>query len=489
MLLLLFALLWHVTGCPLGSCTTAPELVCATSSPDVLCAECAWLGYLLENGTCVSTTSQPVSECSCTSLTGECIQSTYGARCAECHYRGFATQRVSGESWCSCYDTSWSEPSCGAVHSPVPIQANVTFVASSIQCLAFNTTELGCFEQGEWSEYGSPDPYVPTACCASFVGPPPGQLVEDGQVGWQECNTVGGDDPNDAFNVATFRTCSGHGEWDSTTYACICDPHWNAVALGVHPLTSRMAFTCRACFGSFGPLPPALVNNDETEELFCSAVYSPGPSGELEVCGGHGDYQNGVCVCYADAVRGYWGLTRLDSDHIRVRGDGTSSVEHETVYVCSRCADGLSGSRCDVGVPHVGTPAPTQAPQPSCPSCGSRGPTALLNVHFIQLAADWTFVPSSCCAVTTAIAVYDRWMVSSTTCTSEHQLRYLGSHACQSLTGCIAYQWTQERGYVQFKFTDTSGFGLVLSAKGGSGLACAQTEGPVPPTTMYPTTA
>jgi len=70
-------------------------------------------------------------------------------------------------------------------------------------------------------------------CQLPTLGPVPNEaLLPD------ECNTYGGPDP--LFPALGFATCSGHGTWNATTYACTCSTGWALAPLGI----GRPAWPC-----------------------------------------------------------------------------------------------------------------------------------------------------------------------------------------------------------------------------------------------------
>ncbi len=506
-LLLLCILGGLVAGwpCPSQQCTSTPNLTCVASTEGTRCAECDWEGWL-DGDTChPDPVPRHIESCSnltapwCLNAALECVAAGYGVRCDECNFRGFLTKNeTSGEIECACYDSRWNPHAhCTSRIGVAVTRATLTLTHTRRDCHAFQDPLLGCFaNRNQTVQYGQPNPVVPNSCCDPIYGPPPGQLVESGVGGFQECNTYGTWDPNEPFAIGQFRTCSGHGTWDPDAYACVCDPKFNAVQIGtsvLHP--GRLAYSCRTCFGFWGPLPPLDAPLDETTELFCSVPMTPGEDGEAAECGGHGDWIDGECLCHMNSLQGYWGLVLVQGAYIRVTGDGSLTEEVAQVRTCSVCynaADSTTTGCMVSGLPPRGeeTPQPTAGGCTSCRSFGKSVATGAL----IQLDGDpplqgWE---AGCCSVGTweVLRGNEFWIYNGTCVESQAARRHFGSFTCQNLFGCVVYTAQGGRdGSYYYTFTGDRAFKLIPSAGSESGGACTPTASPVRPSTRFPTQA
>lgn len=478
------------------SCCTVQNLSCVPCQPGVAAAECGWSGWL--NGSeCVLNMPREIESCatdslSCMDWEGECVPSVYGVRCAECDFKGYMSIELGLE--CICYDIRWNPRShCSSRFFDTYERTTVSVITDSVHCVPFQSRELGCFKQLNLTRYGDPDPVTPHVCCSEIYGPPPGQLVEDGSNTWQECNTYGTTDPNEPFAIGAFRTCSGHGRWDTTTYSCECFSPWNALVIGQDHLTGDDVYSCRACFGFWGPHPPLDSSDDEVPVLFCGVIMVPDEDGELAECGGHGVYQDGACVCDFDATLGYWGLAEVSHVFERVFGNGTMVEEVHTVQACIVCSSGVETPGCPVAVNTTvlkRAPLPTTlAPATVCITCPLYGNRVLTNVEFMPMAAVISD-PGACCTINRETRTKNELRIWSGSCISTvYTKRHFGALTCQQLAGCVAYTWTTHDQYTGFKFTTEMGFGLVLSVSSESGRPCGVTKSPTTPTTLYPTSS
>ena len=472
-------------SCAPGSCTTAPALACTPSVAGVQCAECGWQGWLASNGSCLQNSPPLPSSCPCTSMLNECIPASYGSRCAECNYRGF----VDDQGACECYDVLW-DPNSGCsswIENQPTATLELTAVGERAACQSFQSRTLGFYRAVEQGVYGGPSPGVPVACYSELYGPPIGQLVELVPP-WQECNTFGAFNPDEAGG--NFRTCSGHGDWNPTRYTCECDSPWNAIPIGLD-FDNEMAYTCGECFGFWGPRPPPepLL---ETTRLFCSAPYLPDEDGVRAPCAGHGDWDGSQCICYASQEQGFWGLETVEQTFERTLGNGSVVLEQQSVSVCRVCANGKPvSSGCtspnpDQPIVEPPTP-PTLPPAPSCGSCASFGNTELQGAGLLD-PTSVAHLTTSCCTVeyyettATSIDVYNGTCVDG-----EEKRRHLASRWCQYLTGCETYEVMTERDFFVFRFTAEADPLRRLNAIYESGRVCAPTPAPIQPSTPYPT--
>lgn len=486
--------------CPSSSCITSPSFNCTESQPGVQCGECKWGGWLAPNGTCIRNEFVDYQSCStttlsCTSFAGECLPSFYGERCKECSFRGYLALDVNLGITCECYfqqdDTGYACTSLLDDTTPDARLVDVNY--TNIYCEPFQSHGLGCFANITTQvRYGDEYPPTPIECCSSIYGPPPGQLIEDGLDGWYECDTFGGFDPNEPFAIGAFRTCSGHGNWNKTSYECECYAQWSGVEIGTDYFTGNKVYSCKTCFGFYGPLPPLLAPSDETTVAFCSAIYTPNEYGELEECGGHGVYRDNECVCHNDPNLGYWDIVNVTQTFVRVLGSGASQVEQVTVQTCSVCYDNASFifEGCPLSDPSVQlqpylvpTPPPVSVAD-VCYTCISYGRTTLTNVQFMQVDS----IPSTpCCTLDYYRITTDAVLVYNGTCVeNEQKRRHLGMLICQYTDNCVAYYVHMEPDYWAFRFTTNINYLLVYSVYSESGSTCAPTASPRLPTTLYP---
>jgi hypothetical protein len=127
-----------------------------------------------------------------------------------------------------------------------------------------------------------------------------------GEPFWQECNTYGSFDPDEPLKLSYFRTCSGHGIWDPEKYHCNCDSRWNAFEIGKSPFDNTTVYSCKKCFGFWGPAPPVTTPLAEVTALHCNLLFTPDEKGDLKECGGHGVFENGACNCHQSQSQGFW---------------------------------------------------------------------------------------------------------------------------------------------------------------------------------------
>lgn len=490
----------YLAQCPPSFCTTSPLFNCTESLPGVQCGECNWSGWLTPNGTCMQNDALYYQSCStevvsCTTFAGECSPSVYGERCKECSFRGYLKVDAYLGLVCECYFQQ-DDPTLACVSANERTMPNTQLVDvnyTNIYCESFQSHELGCFANITVQvRYGDEYPATPIECCSAVYGPPPGQLVEDGSTGFSECNTFGGFDPNEPFAVGQFRTCSGHGTWNQSSYECECHPQWSGVEIGVDYFTGHKVYSCKTCFGFYGPLPPLLAPSDETTVAFCSAIYTPNEDGELAECGGHGVYMGSECVCDKDPTLGYWDLVNVTQIFARTLGSGVRQIEQVTVQTCSVCYDNTSSvfQGCPLSMPSiqfqpylVPTPPPTAAAN-VCYNCPSYGKSVLTNVPFMQVAT----IPSTlCCTIDYYQITPDAVLIYNGSCVeSEQTRRHMGALICQYAENCVAYYVHAEPTYWMFRFTTNTNFLLVYSVYSESGTTCAPTTSPRMPTTLYP---
>jgi hypothetical protein len=305
------------------------------SLPDVKCAQCEFLSYLDDDGSCVvqpfittTTVSEvTVSACyneiptivQCENEFGECVLCTYGVAAKECSYRGHLIRDEQFNFRCVCYSNRL-DPKNQCQKTPLDqtepfvVQVMSGVIEEKITCDSFNSNYYGCFKPVDSSnhQYGEPNPPVPIQCCHENLGPPPNQLTEEilllpnnTLIEYEECNRPGGYNVN--YNASTNETrewevCNGQGLYNSTTRQCECYRGWQLTFVGGYD--DVQLFSCIDCQPLFGPSP-----YDDEEGPFCSMIWTPDPlDGELKECSGHGKYLNGVCDC---TVGGFWELVNV----------------------------------------------------------------------------------------------------------------------------------------------------------------------------------
>lgn len=468
---------------------------CGKSRKGVLCGECDWLGWL-NDGVCVANAPNSIimscdtsPDLTCSHTPGHCIPSVFGVRAMECLYRGFLVRDVHMRITCQCYSSVLSGE-CRPFFTVLKTQAVIRNELDSTYCEPFHDPQLGCFAQQALIEYGKPYPTTPQSCCNPIIGPPPGQLVESGRPYWQECNTIGSFDPDEPLRASYFRTCSQHGQWQPNEYACACDSKWNAGVVGVNPFTSKPAYSCKTCFGFWGPKPPTLHAADEVPQLHCSVPFTPNSMGELLECGGHGVYQDARCICDQNPTDGFWNSVTIDAEFTRVLGNGEQRQEIHSVQTCSGCSPGASGVMCTIIASNtlVSQPLTTSpTPPPTCHSCHSYGKKVIVDTTFLPI--NITALPTpTCCSVNSTTMVGDHLLVQGGTClNSDENLRHLGVLWCDTVR-CTAYSWTWDGDdVIDMKFTNALKFNLVIAVKSGSGRACAPTSTPTKSPTRFPT--
>lgn len=466
-------------ACPIGECSGI-DGVCLPSGNGVLCGECGWTGWLSISGGCIlgstpTPTAPPICPtATCLSTSGVCVPSVYGVRCEECSYRGHLTL----DGICECYDPTWRATArCTTTFPATHVTLNVEEVVDSVYCEPFQSRELGCFADGlDGGVYGAANPYTPSACCSEIYGPPPGQLVETGTGGWQECNTYGSWDPNEPFGVSPFRTCSGHGSWDPTTYHCTCDHQWMGVVIGSDHLTAEPVYTCRSCFGFWGPKQELDEPAHEVDHLYCDRPWTPGDDGELAECGGHGEWIDGRCSCDSG-----WGLGWLEGEFNRVYTNGTTMIETHAVEVC------IIPSPSSPSSPSAPS-APSDQPTPSAPVCHScqiYGPVSIAQVAFMPVPAVPDIDDACCRAVGARIERGDTVVIDGTCGTAG--LDHVANIYCAAVAGCRAWTWMRVGDEVEFRLTTATAYNLVASPKSSSGVVCAPTASPTVHPTQYPT--
>lgn len=482
----LLLLVSATTACPLGQCTTIAG-DCVPSILGVQCGECDWTAWL-DGSTCVpNLPPTPCAPGSCRGTSGECLPSDYGVRCSECFYRGY----LAPGGVCVCYSTL----AVPALHcaSPFPTdrtEESLVATVDSVWCEAFQSHMLGCFATVPRIEYGESGVSTPSACCSDIYGPPIGQLVEDGSIGWQECNTYGTFDPDEPAGVSPWRTCSGHGRWNAQTYRCECSDRWNGLRIGVDFFDSAAAvYSCRECFGFWGPRPTMTEPAQEVEKLHCSVLMAPDENGDMLECAGHGDFVDGVCVCYADEVNGYWALRTIEDTFIRTYTNGSRVQEIHRIAVCLNCAAGAGGTLCLN--PNASPPTDsvvTTAPSPpnDCLLCSDEQypGTALRDVEYLRVLAV-PIIQQCCDPGYTRIDSDNTIVTMGGTC--DGSADFLGLMWCMQLGGCTAYTWTKVFNGTEFRFVQASEINLVLSPNSGSGRTCPPTHTPTSMPTSYPT--
>jgi hypothetical protein len=422
------------------------------------------------------------------------VPSLFGVRCQECGYRGFLITNHQFRPECSCYDAKWS-PSSNCLPSPQFVNSNSEFViltetSDDIYCESFQSKTLGCFASTPKFDYGQEFPPTPTECCSNIIGPPPGQLIETGLAAWEECNTYGSFNPDVISSDSYFSTCSGHGWWDPLSYSCDCYPSWNAVNIGIDPFeNSDLVYSCKTCFGFWGPPPPLDAPLDEVEQAHCSVIWTPDEFGEVAECSGHGEYKYDTCICHRDEIRGYWDLLEMKQVFTRILGNGTKFIESHTIQTCAQCMIGASGPMCRLtsGQLVINQEIPTLTPTTSCLVCPYEPQIVLTGVLFQTIS----FIPSNptcCTALTSIISLPSTIIVSSGTCLlSPQNQMHLGFHWCAQLN-CTRFTSTIDQETVRYKFTQSSGaFDYIQSSRSSSAQACPPTISPTLLPTLFPT--
>lgn len=233
-----------------------------------------------------------------------CVPSRLGVPCVECGKQGYIENGI-----CVC-NLNNQDPTVQCV---VPFASNSTINTTRIATVAnvtcFFNEKLGWLKtEGDQSDfmYGrETDPPVCDACWNDAIGPVPGVLVDDPVLGpLQTCTTFGGPDPN-AVNDTSFRTCSGHGDFDFAKTRCNCtEPFLLFVTEFDNPQVSGAKIpTCSDCSPLWGP---------REGPSRCTYVAVPDPlTGQNAVCGGHGTFANGQCNCYTNSTFGFWNLSTI----------------------------------------------------------------------------------------------------------------------------------------------------------------------------------
>ncbi len=331
------------------------------SEAGVQCAECQFESHLDSDGSCVDqetvipssslldqVPTSILSECinddnvqAYCSQSQQCVASKFGIKCSECNDKGFMYYDIGFKLQCECYSARLN-PLTGCQQTLLdldPLFTTVTVsgvVKKKVTCDSFQGEDprYGCFKLVDSSEheYGTPYPPIPTQCCHENLGPPPGELVYVGSVDpvrvttvQETCRQVGGIDPdtllltldqtttlNDegnltALSIRGFRTCHGHGNWNTTTLECECFKGWSSRVVGEYPPGTELK-SCTACDVFRGPDPLIPFQTPP----FCSKIYTPnGRTGSMMECGGGGTFQDGECNCFANATAGYWALLNL----------------------------------------------------------------------------------------------------------------------------------------------------------------------------------
>lgn len=469
---------------------------CVPSTAGELCAECDWQGWVDETGRCIIPDPTPIVPCApgkCVDGTGNCVDSVYGVRCRGCSYLGHvAGGDQGGDPHCVCYNgraDPWNR--CRMAPKTVVTVEAISTQVDSAYCMPFQSRLLGFFGGGTGIEaYGSREyPYTPRECCSGVYGPPPGQLVEvDPSIPFQECNTIGTFDPDEVTAVSAFRTCSGHGTWDREAYSCACSPRWNADPIGVECLNSTAAvYSCRRCFGFWGPDPPISAPLDEVPMLHCSVPFVPDEHGELAECAGHGKWKDAVgCICDYDSTLGYWTTQEISHKFLRLLGNGTEREEWHTVSVCSVPVAVVANTPTQVR-PYTQTPTLS-----GCTGCNYFGEVVMDAADYLTVTSVSVTLTPGCCTMHTAdVRVEDtRVYVTAGACTvTPLMMSMVGSRWCEELVGCVAYTWSRmaDGGVYMYRFTARQDYSLVLSAGSGSGLPCPLTQAPVSEPTSFPT--
>jgi hypothetical protein len=322
----------------------------------------------------------------CTDDDDECVLSSRaGARCRECSLAGW----ING-STCACYSKA-ADPSALCT----------TLVNTQYQVnLLYNVTTPGC---NWWNSFFLGYYLNAYACLLPTLGPVPNQQyngvgsLDQGRLP-TECNTYGGPDP--LFPALGFATCSGHGTWNASAYACVCSPHWALAPLGIG-LNDQNVSSCTACAPNYGPPIPigagSAYGSGPVPGQACSVVWAPDPlDGVSKMCSGHGTFLNGVCVCDFGRVLGYWALQTLESG----------------VQTCSTCAHSQTTvSNCTLAFP---TASPSLSPVSSAPSRSpSSAPTVLIGLPYLYT------VP-----LAGAIGELGNRTNTSATCLAQHPVQY-----------------------------------------------------------------
>ncbi len=300
-------------------CTLANGTCVDICSPGVLCSECSFRGCV-SDGDCICTRNifNPSTACG----------SNYVNTSTVLIYKN------SSISWCECC-ANWV---CGYWDS------------SAVEMVYINGAEV--------FKYGSPNPPTCDECYNFFYGPK-GETLTASQIsfGIVACIKLGGIDPNliDTPAPTTHPTdlsgrrrltgtgewseCAGHGVWNDTWHACICNEGWGLSYAG-EGYNEAPVYLCDICVGGWGPFTPPQQNymNDMPYGAFCSVPYTPDitDDGILKECGGHGKYQLGECQCDENWAIGNYTLTQSVT---RAVADETYETENESFVIetCQQC--------------------------------------------------------------------------------------------------------------------------------------------------------
>jgi len=264
-------------------------------------------------------------------------------------------------------------------------------------------------------------------------------------------------------------------------------------------MTGKDAYSCKDCFGFFGPRPPSLdFPPESTQSRFCSIVMTPDETGTEKECGGHGVYQDGMCHCDASAEDGYWKTMAVTQDFIRTLGNGSTQIETITVQTCSVCLydNLLLENGCQSSIPLYEiqqelaiTLEPTTLDYcTSCLSYGKTYPTTSID----NLNITGSFIPFSDCCDMDYYYIYQDYelrVYNGTCLDTETNRRHMASIICQHLEGCDVYVIHETREYSSVTFYPSlqGNARFVFSVLSESGQVCSPTSSPTRPTTQYPT--
>jgi hypothetical protein len=393
----------------------------------------------------------------------ECVKSTFGILCSECSYRGYLINNT-----CQCYDGS-TQFGC---YRPIKPEFNLVNVVipekSIVTCIPFNDTDHGCYLINEGS-------LVPNKCCSDFIGPPIGELYNDD---FEECNTYGYLDPNEPSLVSKFKTCSGHGVWDKIGYGCICNNEWTLVEVGESIYSCN---ACSGFWGPHPPLelPEDEIDtlycselhtpNENGELLPCSG------HGEIvnKNCVCYQDNVNGY----------WQGTTITKSFPVYNYNNKTTTNQLFSVNVCDTCMFGAFGLNClerDESIP-LSNQFATSAnpPQTSlCPSCIHYSNRGLVQIDIIRLnnTIESMFMKALnntspiCCSIANSTVFESLVRVYKTTC----PIYYLGGYFCSHIDNCVFFtsKYNIDLGYVDIQFTNSTNVVFISSPLYNAGKQC-----------------
>jgi len=485
------------------------------------CKECDFTGWL--NTTTLECNfilyNNNIQGNNCTDILGIQRISQEGVLCGECYYHGYVN---TNNSQCICYDSSLNPNRyCQPLLPHQLFSKDILLIkeeSTLITCKSFQSQQLGCFERLDNDSnggYGNSNPFTPKKCCSPIYGPPPGQLIEDGKNGiWEECNIYVTNDPDDSIDISYPVKCSGHGDWSTTLYQCICYDNWNAIYIGnsYYP-PYEPVYSCRDCYAFWGPLPPLLSSPplEDVEQLHCSVPYFPdplSPLGESAECSNHGTFIQGQCQCDRSMETGYWDLLDFTGSYQKVLGNGTTLVLQETIATCAKCLRGYKGNDCteiDTSITLTPSLPPTNQPtylfrgilyklkttnQPSSSfNCNQYLlPTNTIIENQILIMNQWSNIllvdyynivtilnsTALCCQFNSYEIASQMVIMKNISCYDSNVLLFnIGKQLCNQLEQCNGiFSWTNkiESNSVQYVFTNISNFLTTFDSRSKTGI-------------------